>query len=59
MFIGMSDHGDILDGLDERQQRTARAACDDTAAAPAAQVLPVVGPIRVQVDVALGSLRDG
>jgi ATP-dependent DNA helicase UvrD/PcrA len=38
--------------------RDALAACDNTAAAPAAQVLPVVGPIRVQVDVALGALWD-
>ena len=38
--------------------RDALAACDNTAAAPPAPVLPVVGPIRVQVDAALGSLWD-
>jgi DNA helicase-2/ATP-dependent DNA helicase PcrA len=39
--------------------RDALAACDNIAAAPPAPVLPVVGPIRVQVDAALGSLWDG
>jgi DNA helicase-2/ATP-dependent DNA helicase PcrA len=39
--------------------RDALAACDNTAAAPPAPALPVVGPIRVQVDAALGSLWDG
>ncbi len=39
--------------------RDALTACDSTAAAPPAPVLPVVGPIRVQVDAALGSLWDG
>jgi DNA helicase II / ATP-dependent DNA helicase PcrA len=39
--------------------REALAACDNTAAGPPAPVLPVVGPIRVQVDAALGSLWDG
>jgi ATP-dependent DNA helicase UvrD/PcrA len=34
------------------------AACDNTAVAPPAPVLPAVGPIRVQVDAALGSLWD-
>jgi DNA helicase II / ATP-dependent DNA helicase PcrA len=38
--------------------RDALAACDNTAATPPAPVLPVVGPIRVQVDAALGSLWD-
>jgi DNA helicase II / ATP-dependent DNA helicase PcrA len=36
----------------------ALAACDNTAAAPPAPVLPVIGPIRIQVDAALGSLWD-
>jgi DNA helicase II / ATP-dependent DNA helicase PcrA len=39
--------------------RDALAACASTAAAPPAPALPVVGPIRVQVDAALGSLWDG
>ena len=39
--------------------RDALAACDNTAAAPPSPVLPVAGPIRVQVDAALGSLWDG
>ena len=38
--------------------RDALAACDNAAAAAPAPVLPVVGPIRVQVDAALGSLWD-
>jgi len=38
--------------------RDALAACDDTAADPPSPALPVVGPIRVQVDAALGSLWD-
>src|SRR5271163_2317455 len=38
--------------------RDALAACDNAAAAPPAPVLPSVGPIRVQVDAALGSLWD-
>jgi DNA helicase II / ATP-dependent DNA helicase PcrA len=41
--------------------RDALAACDNTAVGPMtppAPVLPVVGPIRVQVDAALGSLWD-
>jgi DNA helicase-2/ATP-dependent DNA helicase PcrA len=37
----------------------ALAACDNIAATPPAPVLPAVGPIRVQVDAALGSLWDG
>ncbi len=36
----------------------ALAACDNATAAPPAPVLPVVGPIRVQVDAALGALWD-
>jgi DNA helicase II / ATP-dependent DNA helicase PcrA len=39
--------------------RDALAACENTAAAPPAPVLPVVGPIRVQVDAALGALWNG
>jgi DNA helicase-2/ATP-dependent DNA helicase PcrA len=42
--------------------RDALAACDNTAAGPTTRptlVLPVAGPIRVQVDAALGSLWDG
>jgi DNA helicase II / ATP-dependent DNA helicase PcrA len=39
--------------------RDALAACDNAAAAPPTQALPVVGPISVQVDAALGSLWDG
>ncbi len=38
--------------------RDALAACDSATAAAPAPVLPVVGPIRVQVDAALGSLWD-
>jgi DNA helicase II / ATP-dependent DNA helicase PcrA len=38
--------------------RDALAACDSAAAAAPTPVLPVVGPIRVQVDAALGSLWD-
>ena len=38
--------------------RDALAACDNAAAAAPAPVLPVVGPIKVQVDAALGSLWD-
>jgi DNA helicase-2/ATP-dependent DNA helicase PcrA len=37
----------------------ALAACDNIAVSPPAPVLPAVGPIRVQVDAALGSLWDG
>jgi DNA helicase II / ATP-dependent DNA helicase PcrA len=37
----------------------ALAACDNIAVRPPAPVLPAVGPIRVQVDAALGSLWDG
>jgi DNA helicase-2/ATP-dependent DNA helicase PcrA len=37
----------------------ARAACDEATAAPVAPVLPAVGPLTAQVDVALGSLWDG
>jgi ATP-dependent DNA helicase UvrD/PcrA len=36
----------------------ALAACDNVAATPPVQALPVVGPISVQVDAALGSLWD-
>jgi DNA helicase II / ATP-dependent DNA helicase PcrA len=39
--------------------RDALAACDNAAAAAPAPVLSAVGPIRVQVDAALGSLWDG
>ncbi len=42
--------------------RDALAACDNTAAGPATPplpLLPVAGPIRGQVDAALGSLWDG
>jgi DNA helicase II / ATP-dependent DNA helicase PcrA len=39
--------------------RDALAACDSTAAAPPERALPVVGPIGVKVDAALGSLWDG
>ena len=42
--------------------RDALAACDNTAAGPTSPplpLLPVAGPIRVQVDAALGSLWDG
>ena len=39
--------------------RDALAACDNTAAGPATQALPVAGPISVRVDAALGSLWDG
>ena len=42
--------------------RDALAACDNTAADPTIRpvpVLPMAGPIRVQVDAALGSLWDG
>jgi DNA helicase II / ATP-dependent DNA helicase PcrA len=38
--------------------RDALAACDNATAAAPAPVLPAVGPIRVQVDAALGSLWD-
>jgi DNA helicase-2/ATP-dependent DNA helicase PcrA len=38
--------------------RDALAACDNAAAAAPDPVLPAVGPIRVQVDAALGSLWD-
>jgi DNA helicase II / ATP-dependent DNA helicase PcrA len=38
--------------------RDALAACDSATAAAPAPVLPVVGPIRVQIDAALGSLWD-
>jgi DNA helicase II / ATP-dependent DNA helicase PcrA len=38
--------------------RDALAACDNAAAAAPAPVLPVVGPIKAQVDAALGSLWD-
>jgi DNA helicase-2/ATP-dependent DNA helicase PcrA len=38
--------------------RDALAACDNTAAPPPAPVLPVLAPIRAQVDAALGSLWD-
>jgi DNA helicase-2/ATP-dependent DNA helicase PcrA len=38
--------------------RDALGACDNATAAAPAPVLPVVGPIRVQVDAALGSLWD-
>jgi DNA helicase-2/ATP-dependent DNA helicase PcrA len=38
--------------------RDALAACDNAAAAAPAPVLPAIGPIRVQVDAALGSLWD-
>ena len=38
--------------------RDALAACDNAAAAATAPVLPVVGPIKAQVDAALGSLWD-
>jgi DNA helicase II / ATP-dependent DNA helicase PcrA len=38
--------------------RDALAACDNVAAAAPAPILPAVGPIRVQVDAALGSLWD-
>jgi DNA helicase-2/ATP-dependent DNA helicase PcrA len=38
--------------------RDALDACDNTTAAAPAPVLPTVGPIRVQVDAALGSLWD-
>jgi len=38
--------------------RDALAACDNAAAAAPTPVLPAVGPIRVQVDAALGSLWD-
>jgi DNA helicase-2/ATP-dependent DNA helicase PcrA len=38
--------------------RDALAACDSAAAAAPTPVLPIVGPIRVQVDAALGSLWD-
>jgi DNA helicase-2/ATP-dependent DNA helicase PcrA len=38
--------------------RDALAACDNVAATPPARALPVVGPISVQVDAALGSLWD-
>jgi DNA helicase II / ATP-dependent DNA helicase PcrA len=39
--------------------RDALAACDNTTATPPTPALPVVAPIRVQVDAALGSLWDG
>jgi DNA helicase-2/ATP-dependent DNA helicase PcrA len=38
--------------------RDALAACDNAAAAAPVPVLPAVGPIRVQVEAALGSLWD-
>ena len=38
--------------------RDALAACDNTAADPPSPALPLVSPIRVQVDAALGSLWD-
>ena len=38
--------------------RDALAACDNAAAAAPAPALPVVGPIKAQVDAALGSLWD-
>jgi len=38
--------------------RDALAACENAAAAAPAPVLPAIGPIRVQVDAALGSLWD-
>ena len=37
----------------------AQAACDHATAAPPAPALPVLGPLTIKVDAAVGALWDG